>query len=279
MQISEIEKIQKGREYIRSKTDFIPDIAVVLGSGLAGLTREVEVVHEISYGDVPYLKTSTTPFHDGKMIFGVLSGVKVLLMSGRVHLYEGYSVEDVVRPIRLVYELGAKKLILTNASGAINTDYHPGDLVVIKDHISSFVPSPIKGDIRRLIGTKLDFPDMCKVYDRELSNAVLDICHELETVAHEGVYIQVSGAQYETPAEINFYRIIGADLVGMSTVVEATCARHLGMRVVGVSMATNMAAGIEKVKLSHDDVKRVADRAQSKFIRVLKESIVKISTI
>lgn len=276
MSVSEMEKLNQALSFIREQTDFVPDVVIILGSGLGGLEDRIEPCKKIDCEDVPYLVKSTTAFHKGRMVFGYLNGVKVLAFSGRVHLYEGYSVEEVVRPVRLGYLLGAKKIVLTNAAGGINAQYRVGDLVILKDHISSFVPSPITGQIRRDIGG-VDFPDMTQVYDREHADILENICKMEGVSCKRGVYLQVKGAQYETPAEINFYRMIGADLVGMSTVVEAITARHLGMRILGVSLVTNMAAGLSEGELSHEEVKKTADSASADFCKVIYEFISKIN--
>ena len=265
-----MEKLNQALTFIRATTDFVPDIALILGSGLGDIADSVSVVEKFSYDTIPNLVKSTTAFHKGELILGYLDGVKVAVLSGRVHLYEGYSVDEVVRPVRLLYLLGARKLVVTNASGGINLDYNVGDLVVISDHISSFVPSPIRGDIRRSI-VNLDFPDMTAVYDKEGGEIFADICKKRGVSVRRGVYIQVSGAQYETPAEIKFYRTIGADLVGMSTVVESMTAKHLGMSIVGISLVTNMASGVLDVTLSHEEVKAVANKKAKDFCLVLKE--------
>lgn len=273
MSVSELEKINIACEYLKSNAPFIPKIGVVLGSGLGGFVQKVKVAKEIKYESVPHFCVSTTPFHDGKMIFGYLDGMEVLLFSGRVHLYEGYDAHSVVRFVRVASLLGVEKFILTNSAGGINAEYKVGDIVTISDHISSFVPSPINSSIRRRIGEKKDFPDMSEVYDKNLRGVVKSACEELGCTYKEGVYIQVPGAQYETPAEIRFYSKIGADIVGMSTVIEAMALRHMGAKVLGLSLVTNMAAGMSERMLSHEEVKQSADNAGEKFSLILSKVI------
>lgn len=273
--ISEINKIKEAVEDVRKITDFEPDVAMVLGSGLGNISDCLTDKTIIPYSEISFMPLSTTSSHAGEMHFGYLGGVKVLLFKGRVHLYEGYSVDDVVRPIRIAHTLGAKKLILTNSAGAINTEYKVGDFVFISDAISSFVPSPIYGKIRTEFGTKLEFPDMTNLYDKNIYAILRDFGTISGVNFKEGVYLQCKGAQYETPAEIRFYRNIGADLVGMSTVVESIAARHAGMKIGAISVVTNMAAGIEKKELSHEEVGREGALASSilgkVFINAMKE--------
>lgn len=266
---SELYKLQKAVKSIRKITDFEPEVCIVLGSGLGSLADYVDNPIVIPYGKIKYMPISTTSSHEGKLYFGILGNTKVMLYKGRVHMYEGYSVEEVVRPIRLAGMLGAKKLILTNSAGGINRDYKVGDVVLIKDFISSFVPSPHKGDIRRQIGSKLEFFDMTKVYSDDTYDKIKEIGKNYGILFKEGVYLQVTGAQYETPAEIKFYERAGADLVGMSTVVEAIAGRHMNMEICAMSTVTNMAAGITGETLSHDEVKREGEIVAKKLGLVL----------
>ncbi len=269
----EIEKINSAKEYIRSFTDFVPDVCIVLGSGLGSLADDTQVVAEFSYADVPGLCPSTTPFHAGKLVLGYLGGEKVALCVGRVHIYEGYTPSDAVRLVRVCCALGAKTLLLTNAAGGINPSYKVGDVVAISDHVSIFVESPIKGEIRKVFGSKLDFPDMSEVYDKKLTSVLKECGAEFGVEIKDGVYVQLSGAQYETPAEIRFLKTIGADLVGMSTVIEGMAGVHAGMRVVGLSMVTNMAAGLGDKTLSHEDVGKVGLLCAEKIRKVIVKAI------
>ena len=250
----EYERIKKCLEVIRKKTDFVPDTAIVLGSGLGDFAKEIKAEAIIEYNDLPDFPVSTVEGHSGKFILGYLGDTPVIAMQGRVHYYEGYSMEDVVMPVRLMSMLGAKTLFLTNAAGGIT--YDAGTLMLITDHISSFVPSPLRGRNVDELGVR--FPDMSEVYDRKLRELVVSVARESGVDIKEGIYLQVSGPNYETPAEIRMYKQLGADAVGMSTVVEAIAARHAGMRVCAISCITNKAAGLSEKELSHDDVKECA---------------------
>lgn len=270
--MKEICKIKKAYKYLKKRTDIVPETVVVLGSGLGDVAEGIEFGQSFEFGEIPYIKKSTTPYHDGRLIFGKLNGKSVAITSGRIHLYEDNSPNDVVRLIRVLSLLGAKHIILTNSAGAINGEYKVGDIVQIIDHVSIFVPSPLSGDIRREIGTKLDFTDMTKVYDEVIIEKSRKVARELNMEFKSGVYVQLRGAQYETPSEIKLLRKLNCDLVGMSTVVEAIASRHLGLDVCAFSTVTNMASGIENVTLSHEEVKLVAKETSKK----LKDFIVRL---
>ena len=263
--------LEKWVRTVREKTDFLPEIGIVLGSGLGDFARQVEKSAEISYDSLPDFPVSTVAGHAGKLIFGYVRSVPVVVMQGRVHYYEGYSMEQVVAPIRLMGMLGAKKLLLTNAAGGVNTDFTPGDLMVITDHISAFVPSPLRGENPEALGPR--FPDMSRVYDEEMRRAVLTAGETLGQPLRQGVYLQWQGPNYETPAEIRMFRTLGADAVGMSTVCEAIAARHMGLRVCAISCITNMACGILPPPLSHEEVPQTADRVKDKFQALVLESL------
>lgn len=263
--------LEKWVRTVREKTDFLPEIGIVLGSGLGDFARQVEKSAEISYDSLPGFPVSTVAGHAGKLIFGYVRSVPVVVMQGRVHYYEGYSMEQVVAPIRLMGMLGAKKLLLTNAAGGVNTDFTPGDLMVITDHISAFVPSPLRGENPAALGPR--FPDMSRVYDEAMRRAVLTAGEKLGQSLQQGVYLQWQGPNYETPAEIRMFRTLGADAVGMSTVCEAIAARHMGLRVCAVSCITNMACGILPQPLSHEEVQQTADRVKDKFQALVLESL------
>lgn len=263
--------LEKWVRTVREKTDFLPEIGIVLGSGLGNFARQVEKSAEISYDSLPGFPVSTVAGHAGKLIFGYVRSVPVVVMQGRVHYYEGYSMEQVVAPIRLMGMLGAKKLLLTNAAGGVNTDFTPGDLMVITDHISAFVPSPLRGENPEELGRR--FPDMSRVYDEDMRRAVLTAGEKLGQSLRQGVYLQWQGPNYETPAEIRMFRTLGADAVGMSTVCEAIAARHMGLRVCAISCITNMACGILPQPLSHEEVQQTADRVKDKFQALVLESL------
>ena len=263
--------LEKWVRTVREKTDFLPEIGIVLGSGLGDFAQQVEKSAEISYDSLPGFPVSTVAGHAGKLIFGYVRSVPVVVMQGRVHYYEGYSMEQVVAPIRLMGMLGAKKLLLTNAAGGVNTDFTPGDLMVITDHISAFVPSPLRGENPEELGPR--FPDMSRVYDEDMGRAVLTAGEKLGQSLRQGVYLQWQGPNYETPAEIRMFRTLGADAVGMSTVCEAIAARHMGLRVCAISCITNMACGILPQPLSHEEVQQTADRVKDKFQALVLESL------
>ena len=256
---------------VREVTDFTPEIGIVLGSGLGDFARLVDRKAEVSYDSLPGFPVSTVAGHAGKLIFGYVRSVPVVVMQGRVHYYEGYSMEQVVAPIRLMGLLGAKKLLLTNAAGGVNTSFTPGDLMLITDHISAFVPSPLRGENPQELGPR--FPDMSRVYDKEMGRAVLEAGEKLGESLQQGVYLQWQGPNYETPAEIRMFRTLGADAVGMSTVCEAIAARHMGLRVCAVSCITNMACGSLPQPLSHEEVQQTANRVKDKFQALVLESL------
>ena len=263
--------LEKWVRAVREVTDFTPEIGIVLGSGLGDFARLVDRKAEVSYASLPGFPVSTVAGHAGKLIFGYVRSVPMVVMQGRVHYYEGYSMEQVVAPIRLMGLLGAKKLLLTNAAGGVNTSFTPGDLMLITDHISAFVPSPLRGENPQELGPR--FPDMSRVYDKEMGRAVLEAGEKLGESLQQGVYLQWQGPNYETPAEIRMFRTLGADAVGMSTVCEAIAARHMGLRVCAVSCITNMACGILPQPLSHEEVQQTANRVKDKFQALVLESL------
>lgn len=267
-------KLQKAVKYIREKTDFVPRVALVLGSGLGDFAEGDDVICEIDYSEIPEFPTSSVFGHRGRFVFKYINGVPTVIMQGRVHFYEGYDIHDVVLPIRVMKLLGVETLFLTNAAGGINKDFSEGALMMITDHISSLVPSPLTGKNIDELGVR--FPDMSTVYDKELRNVIRDAADKLSIKLFEGVYIQTSGPNYETPAEIRAYEKWGADAVGMSTACEAMAARHAGMRVCGISCISNMAAGLNAAPLSHEDIKKMAERIGGDFKKLVAEAISKM---
>lgn len=259
--------LERALASIRAVTDFKPRAAIVLGSGLGALADELDSVAEISYKDIEGFPVSTVEGHKGRLVFGYIGKTAVVIMQGRVHLYEGYSPLEVTMPVRLMRMLGAEVLLLTNAAGGVNKSFQAGDLMLIRDHISCFIPSPLIGENVNELGTR--FPDMSSVYDTELCSLMLDCNPRLK----EGVYCQLTGPQYETPAEVRLVRALGGDAVGMSTACEATAARHCGMRVCGVSCITNMAAGVSDKPLSHSEVQETADRTADTFKALVRDFI------
>ncbi len=265
------EKVQNCLQCIRKKTDFVPKAALVLGSGLGDFADNIRVEAEIGYEEIVGFPVSTVPGHAGKFIFGYLKDVPVVCMKGRVHFYEGYHMEDVVLPVRLMKLMGAGILFLTNASGGVNPSFRAGDLMLLTDHISCFVQNPLIGPNVDELGTR--FPDMTAIYDGQLQEIIKRAAKEEGIVLKEGVYLQLSGPSFESPAEVRIARMLGADAVGMSTAVEAIAARHMGMRVCGISCVCNLAAGMTPNPLSHEEVQEAAARAAAPFTSLLIKSI------
>lgn len=263
--------LKKQLDFIRSKTDFIPEIAVILGSGLGALADEIETQCIIDYKDIPDFPVSTAPGHKGRFVFGRIENKNVVIMQGRIHLYEGYSPQQIANPIRLMRLMGAEILFLTNASGGINSDFHIGDLMVIDDHISSFVESPLVGKNDDEIG--LRFPDMSEVYSKRLRDIIKKTAKAEGTEIKSGVYLQFRGPNFETPAEIRMAKTIGADAVGMSTAIEAQAAKHCGFEVCGISVITNLACGISKTPITSEEVTETADRIAPIFKNLIKKSV------
>lgn len=271
---AQYERVEQGYRFVRSVTDFVPRVGLILGSGLGGYADCMKVEQEIAYGQIPGFPVSTVQGHDGKFLFGWVGKVPVVAMKGRVHYYEGYSMEEVVLPVRLMRRLGIQILFLTNASGGINPEYQVGEFMAIQDQISSFVPSPLIGENVEELGER--FPDMTYIYDRELLAIILKTAEEENIKVQRGVYLQTSGPNFESPAEIRMYGLLGADAVGMSTACEAIAARHAGVRVCGISCVSNKASGLGEEELSHLDVQQVADRRAKEFQRLVTRSIEKM---
>ena len=265
------EKLMGCCECVRKKTDFLPKAAIVLGSGLGDYADNIAVEYELPYSEIDNFPVSTVPGHAGKFIFGYIDKVPVVCMKGRVHYYEGYPVSDVVLPIRLMRLLGTEVLFLTNAAGGVNTSFHAGDLMMIKDHISVFAPNPLLGSNIEELGTR--FPDMSQVYDKELQNVIVKAAKDNHIFLQEGVYAQLTGPSFESPAEIRMLRGLGCDAVGMSTVVEAIAANHMGMRICGISCICNLAAGMTDKPLSHEEVQEAADMSAPNFKKLVTETV------
>ncbi len=265
------EKLLKCLEQVRRQTDFDPEVALVLGSGLGGFADEIKAEAVVEYGNIQGFPVSTVPMHRGRFVFGTMDGVKVAVMQGRIHYYEGYDISDVVLPVRLMGLLGAKTLLLTNAAGGIGEGFRPGDLMLITDHILSLVPNPLIGPNLDDLGPR--FPDMSHVYDLALCQKFRDAASELGAVLREGVYAQLTGPSFETPAEIRMLKGLGVSAVGMSTAVEAVAARHMGLRVCGISCISNLAAGISATPLSHEEVTAAASAAAPVFRSLLRRGV------
>lgn len=256
---------------VQDKVDFHPKIAIVLGSGLGNYGENIDVRYTVNYTDIDHFPVSTVVGHQGRFLFGYIENVPVVVMQGRVHYYEGYTMQDVVLPIRLMHLMGAEILFLTNASGGVNETFAPGNLMMITDQISQFVPSPLIGQNIDELGTR--FPDMSHIYDEDLQIILRQTADDLGILLREGVYLQFAGPNYETPAEIRMSRILGADAVGMSTACEATAGNHMGMKICGVSCISNMAAGINAKALNHKEVQEAADASAPQFKKLVRESV------
>ncbi len=262
------EHILEAKDYIMTKTNITPEVGFVLGSGLGILADEIENAVIIPYVDIPHFAKSSAIGHANELVIGDLMGKKVVAMKGRFHYYEGFSLDEVTFPIRVMKALGVKNLIITNACGAVNTDFKPGDLMLIRDHINLTGANPLIGHNNDDLGTR--FPDMTQAYTPELRDLAKKVAEQLDMNLQEGVYAWWTGPTYETPAEIRMIRTLGADAVGMSTVPEVIVARHSQMNVLGISCLTNMASGILDQPLSHDEVIEVASKVKTNFIALLK---------
>lgn len=258
-------------ECVRKKTDFVPKVAIVLGSGLGDYAENIRVEYELPYSEIEGFPVSTVPGHAGKFIFGFIDEIPVVCMKGRVHFYEGYPISDVVLPTRLMKLMGARILFLTNAAGGVNTSFHAGDLMLIKDQISVFAPNPLIGANMDQLGVR--FPDMSTVYDGELQQLIRRTAKDNGIFLQEGVYAQLTGPSFESPAEIRMLRTLGCDAVGMSTVVEAIAANHMGMKICGISCISNLAAGMTANPLTHEEVQEAADMAAPNFKKLVTESV------
>ena len=264
------EKLLRCYESVKEKVDFKPKAALILGSGLGEYIQEMKVVQTLDYSQIQGFPVSTVPGHKGRFVFGYVGDVPVVAMQGRVH-YEGYSISDVVLPTRLMKLMGAEVLFLTNAAGGVNFDFKAGDLMMITDQIGSFVPSPLIGPNIDELG--LRFCDMSHVYDLDLQQVIRNAAGKLGIDLKEGVYIQLTGPAFETPAEVRMCRTLGADAVGMSTACEAIAANHMGMKICGISCISNLGCGMTENPLTHEEVQETADRVAPLFRSLVTESI------
>jgi len=259
--------IREAAAFIRGKTPHRPEIALILGSGLGVLADHVEDAAVIAYEDIPHFPLSTVEGHAGELVVGRLAGRTVVIMRGRFHMYEGYGPELTAFPVRVMKELGARTLVVTNAAGGINTSFEPGDLMLITDHLNLTGRNPLVGPNDPELGPR--FPDMSEAYSRRLRAIALETAREQGIGLREGVYAGLLGPSYETPAEIRMLRALGADAVGMSTVAEVIAARHAGLEVLGISCISNMAAGILDQPLSHEEVMETTERVKSRFLALV----------
>lgn len=265
------DKLKQSADHIRQRIHKTPYIAVVLGSGLGNLANYMSNTIEIPYEEIPNFPRTTVAGHEGRLIFGELGGRDIVAMKGRFHYYEGWNMEQVVFPIRAFKFLGVENLLLTNAAGGINTQFRPGDLMLIKDHIGFFAENPLRGENIDELGPR--FPDMSHIYDRELVEMAAECAMRLHCDIRRGIYAYTKGPSFETPSEIRALRYFGADAVGMSTVPEAIAARHMGMKVLGISCITNMAAGVLDQALNHEEVIEAGKKVEAKFSALVTEII------
>lgn len=268
------EKLQKCYASVREKTDFRPKVALVLGSGLGDYADEIKVETIIDYHDIEGFPVSTVDGHKGRFVFGYINDVPTVIMQGRVHYYEGYAIQDVVLPTRLMKMLGAEVLFLTNAAGSVNREFLAGDFMMIIDQITSFVPSPLIGKNIDELG--LRFSDMSEVYNKDLQEILRGAAKDLGIDLKEGVYIQLTGPQFETPAEVRMCRTLGADAVGMSTACEAVAANHMNMKICGISCISNLGAGLSDGMLTNEEVYETSARVAVQFKQLITESIIRI---
>jgi len=259
--------IEEAASYIQSLTSHVPEVGLILGSGLGVIGDEVEDAVTIPYGDIPHFPVSTVEGHAGELVIGRLQGRTVALMRGRFHMYEGYEPERTALPVRVMKRLGVKTLLVTNAAGGINLDFSSGNLMIISDHLNLTGRNPLVGPNDNALGVR--FPDMSDAYSKRLRGIAKETAAELGVPVKEGVYAGLLGPNYETPAEIRYLRVIGADAVGMSTVPEVIVARHAGIEVIGISCITNMAAGILDQPLSHEEVMETTERVKSQFVSLV----------
>jgi purine-nucleoside phosphorylase len=266
-----IKKINEATSYIRSQTDFTPEFGIILGTGLGGLIEEIEIEHEINYSDIPHFPVSTVESHQGRLIFGLLAGRKVIAMQGRFHYYEGYTMAQVTFPVRVMKLLGVKRLLVSNAAGGLNPSYKISELMILSDHINLLPENPLTGPNLDEFGVR--FPDMLEAYNPEMRQKALEIAKAHQINAHEGVYVSVSGPNLETPAEYKFLRIIGADAVGMSTVPEVIVARQMDLPVFAISVITDLCFEGHLKHVTVEEVIAAAQKAEPSLTLLMKELV------
>jgi purine-nucleoside phosphorylase len=269
--MDQYERIMEAVGFIKKHCPLAPQVGVVLGSGLGEFAERVTEKTAIAFAEIPHFKKVSVAGHAGRLVLGKIGSVPVAVLQGRYHYYEGHDIDDVVFPVRVLAKLGARSLLLTNAAGGIGRELRPGDLMVIRDHVNLMGINPLRGANDERLGPR--FPDMSNVYDPQFQDLIGAAQKEIGLAARKGVYLALSGPSYETPAEIRMLTTLGADAVGMSTVPEAICARHMGLRVAGISCVTNLAAGISAQPLNHKEVTETAERVKNDFIRLLERVI------
>lgn len=267
-------KIKQSADFLKEKYSAVPKLGLILGSGLGVLAEEIENAVKIPYEQIPEFPVSTVEGHAGQLVFGTIGGVEVVAMQGRFHFYEGYTFEKVTFPIRVMKELGVENLIVTNAAGGVNEAFAPGDLMLISDHINNMGTNPLIGPNDSALGVR--FPDMSVAYCKNLRAAAKDIADNIGLKVQEGVYVGNTGPSYETPAEVKMLRVLGGDAVGMSTVPEVIVARHAGLKVLGISCISNMAAGILDQPLNHEEVIETTEKVKADFLKYVKELVKEI---
>ena len=266
-----LETIKKTADYIRNRVGEIPNTAIILGTGLGELVHEIDHKKEIPYTEIPNFPVSTVEGHSGKLIIGTLGGKKVMAMQGRFHYYEGYNMKEVTFPIRVFQALGIEYLFVSNAAGGMNPSFDIGDIMLIEDHINMFPEHPLHGKNFNELGTR--FPDMSEAYDKELRLKAMEIAREKNIKLQHGIYVGVQGPTFETPAEYHFFRVIGGDAVGMSTVPEVIVANHAKMKVLAFSIITDLGVTGKIVEVSHEDVQEAAKIAQPKMAEIMRTLI------
>ncbi len=267
--------INEACTYIKGKIDIDPEIGLILGSGLGSLANEIESKTIVKYEEIPNFPVSTVEGHEGQLVIGTLEGKKVIAMQGRFHFYEGYTMQEVTFPVRIMKELGVKMLLVTNACGGMDPNLYPGALMFIEDHINFTGANPLIGPNDNKLGTR--FPDMSTAYDKDLIELGKKVGEKLEIKTEKGVYLSINGPNYMSAAELRMLRRIGGDTVGMSTVPEVIVARHAGLKVLGISCVTDMAIADELEPLKHSEVVEVANRTRPKFIRLVKGILQEVS--
>lgn len=271
----DLTRINEAKTFIEGKITNLPKVGLILGSGLGVLAEEIDHPIKIKYEDIPGFPVSTVEGHAGQLVIGELMGITVLAMQGRFHFYEGYKLEEVTFPVRVMKALQIETVIVTNAAGGVNRSFEPGDLMLITDHINNVGINPLIGPNDAELGAR--FPDMSTAYTPHMQKLVCEAAKELNITLKEGVYVWNSGPSYETPAEIRMLEKVGADAVGMSTVPEVIVARHANMNIIGISCITNMAAGILDQPLSHDEVMETAEKARKNFLNLVKATVQRLA--